>query len=184
MSPAPFLSALTVSQLIHVQSGKAVGCWIYGLAARPECHWIGALIGLQILYIGNGLIFLSVFGYLASSYSLYAASALASMNLVRNTIASVFPLFTRTYYGNLGVQNAGILTAALGTGLSVIPFLLFAYGAELRRRSPFNQMLAKLEEQQQREKEVGGEKEARGEKAEVEEQARRDAEDRGQTALV
>lgn len=51
-------------------------------------------------------------------------------------------------YSKLGVQNAGILTAALGTGLSIIPFLLFAYGARLRARSPFAQELARLEEQE------------------------------------
>ena len=49
-------------------------------------------------------------------------------------------------YTNLGVINAGILTAALATGLSAIPFVLFAFGARLRARSPFAKELSRLEE--------------------------------------
>ena len=49
-------------------------------------------------------------------------------------------------YANLGVQNAGILTAALATGLSAIPFVLFAFGARLRARSPFAKELAGIEQ--------------------------------------
>jgi len=49
-------------------------------------------------------------------------------------------------YATLGVQNAGILTAALATGLSVIPFLLFTYGSRLRARSPFAKQLARMDE--------------------------------------
>ena len=50
-------------------------------------------------------------------------------------------------YARLGVVNAGILTAALATALSAIPFVLFATGARLRARSPFAKELAGLEEE-------------------------------------
>ena len=43
---------------------------------------------------GNYLIFLNVYSYLSASYTLYSASALASMNVIRNGVAAVFPLFT------------------------------------------------------------------------------------------
>jgi hypothetical protein len=43
---------------------------------------------------GNYCVFLTVYSYLSASYTLYAASALASMNVVRNAVAAVFPLFT------------------------------------------------------------------------------------------
>lgn len=43
---------------------------------------------------GNYLVFLTVYSYLSAGYTLYAASALASMNVVRNAVAAVFPLFT------------------------------------------------------------------------------------------
>lgn len=56
-------------------------------------------------------------------------------------------------YARLGVQNAGILTAALATALSVIPFLLFTQGARLRARSPFARELAEAEEVARREAE-------------------------------
>lgn len=99
-------------------------------------------IGLTVLYAGLNCIFLAVYSYLAASYTLYASSALSSMNLARNVIASVFPLFTSQMYARLGVQSAGILTAALATGLSTVPFLLFVFGARLRARSPFAKQLA------------------------------------------
>ena len=96
-------------------------------------------------YAGLYLIYLSVFNYLADSYTLYSSSVLASMSMVRNIVGSVFPLFTSAMYARLGVQGAGGLTAGLATLLGATPFILFVYGARARARSPFAKQLAQAE---------------------------------------
>ncbi|GAA5951045.1 hypothetical protein JCM3765_004662 [Sporobolomyces pararoseus] len=122
-----------------------LGAFIYCFTSYPQCHWMGACVGITILYVGMFCVYLSTFSYLADSYALYASSALSAMSFVRNVVGAVFPLFTPGMYSSLGIQGAGGLTAGIGTLLSITPFVLFKYGARLRARSPFAQELARLE---------------------------------------
>ncbi|GAA6035825.1 hypothetical protein NBRC10512_007306 [Rhodotorula toruloides] len=123
-----------------------VGAFIFCFTSYPQCHWMGSVIGVVILYAGVYLSYLAAYSYLAEAYTLYAASALSAMSFARNVIAAVFPLFTPAMYDRLGVQGATGLTAGLDTLLSVTPFVLFAFGGRLRLRSPFAMELARREE--------------------------------------
>lgn len=91
-------------------------------------------------------IYLAAFSYLSDGYTLYASSALSAMSFLRNLVGAVFPLFTSQLFDRLGVQGAGGLVFGLSTILSVIPFVLFKYGARLRERSPFAMELRRAEE--------------------------------------
>uniref|UniRef100_A0A0K3CDZ5 BY PROTMAP: gi/472587111/gb/EMS24610.1/ MFS polyamine transporter [Rhodosporidium toruloides NP11] gi/647394703/emb/CDR35936.1/ RHTO0S01e10528g1_1 [Rhodosporidium toruloides] n=1 Tax=Rhodotorula toruloides TaxID=5286 RepID=A0A0K3CDZ5_RHOTO len=123
-----------------------VGAFIFCFTSYPQCHWMGSVVGVVILYAGVYLSYLAAYSYLAEAYTLYAASALSAMSFARNVIAAVFPLFTPAMYDRLGVQGATGLTAGLDTLLSVTPFVLFAFGGRLRLRSPFAMELARREE--------------------------------------
>ncbi|GAA5951047.1 hypothetical protein JCM3765_004663 [Sporobolomyces pararoseus] len=88
-----------------------VGCWIYGMTARPAVHFVVPAIGLVLLYTGLYLVFVATYSYLADAYALYASSALAAMGFCRNITGAIFPLVTPAMYRNLGIQGAGALTA-------------------------------------------------------------------------
>lgn len=56
-------------------------------------------------------------------------------------------------YNSLGVSIAGTIPAVLATVLSILPFILYRYGAVLRANSPFAKMMARLEEEEEEKKE-------------------------------
>ena len=67
------------------------------------------------------------------------------MNVCGNTLGAIVPLFGTNVYDALGVHGAGSLVAGIATLLSLVPFLIFKYGAGLRARSKFGKELATIE---------------------------------------
>lgn len=122
-----------------------LGCWWFAWTSWPSVHWLVPLVGIVFLYAGLLLVYLTAFNYLADSYTLYAASALAAMNVCRNTLGAIVPLFGTNVYDALGVHGAGSLVAGIATLLSLVPFLIFKYGSRLRARSKFAKELAQIE---------------------------------------
>ncbi|KAK9894249.1 MFS general substrate transporter [Cystobasidium minutum MCA 4210] len=122
-----------------------LGCWIWAWTTFASIHWIVPTIGLGILFAGMFLLYLTVFNYLADSYTVYAASALSAMNFWRNITGAAFPLFTDRLYDTLGIHGAGSLVAGIATLLAVIPFIAFRYGHKLRRNSKFAKEMAALQ---------------------------------------
>ncbi|SJL04275.1 related to FLR1-Putative H+ antiporter involved in multidrug resistance [Armillaria ostoyae] len=60
---------------------------IFGFTSKKSIHWIVP----------------SILTYITSAYPTYAASVLAGNDLFRSAIASVFPLFGRAFFVNLGL---------------------------------------------------------------------------------
>lgn len=83
------------------------------------------------------LIFVSYLNYLADSYLLFAASAIAANTVCRSAAGAAAPLFTEQMFEALGVGPAGSLIAGVACLLAPIPFLFYRYGAEIRKRSRF-----------------------------------------------
>ncbi len=84
----------------------------------------------------------------ADCYQIYASSALSGQSLCRNLAGTAFPLFTRQMYNRLGYQWASFLAGCLGFALSVVPFILYAYGPKIRARSRFAKELAAMQGKQ------------------------------------
>jgi MFS transporter, DHA1 family, multidrug resistance protein len=100
--------------------------FIFGWASRPSVSWIVPVIGAALYLPGIYLNFQSVLMYITSAYPLYAASVLAGNDLFRSTIASVFPLFGRTYFVNLGLGPGSSLLAGLSLGLIPVYWVSFS----------------------------------------------------------
>ncbi|KAJ7833122.1 putative caffeine resistance protein [Mycena olivaceomarginata] len=98
---------------------------------RPR-HRRGAL-----LLPGIFLNFQSVLMYVTSAYPAYAASVLAGNDFFRSAIASVFPLFGRTFFVNLGLGPGSALLAGISFLLMPVFWLLLKYGHVLRQRSKY-----------------------------------------------
>jgi len=70
--------------LLHKPYIVISGCFIYAWTAIPSISsWIGPMIGIFIFTTSLFIIYLTVFTYLADTYSIYASSALAGQSLSR-----------------------------------------------------------------------------------------------------
>ena len=143
----------------------SIGAWQFAWTTWSSIHWLVPLIGITILYSGLLQIYLTAFNYVTDAYTGYAASALAArtsllqdrlrlkfdcplpfrgfaVNLGRNLLAAAVPLFGNQLYERLDIHVPGSLVASLATALTLVPLLIFRYGAWLRERSKVSQLYA------------------------------------------
>lgn len=115
-----------------------VGLLIYGWGAQYRVHWIVPNIGVTIFAAGTIIGFQCIQGYLVDSYTLYAASAVGAGTVLRSLAGFGFPLFAPQMYDRLdyGWGNTTLALVAVVIGWPA-PILLWKYGENLRKRSPF-----------------------------------------------
>ncbi|KAL8367783.1 hypothetical protein RB599_003609 [Gaeumannomyces hyphopodioides] len=94
------------------------GLFLFGLASRPDSHWIVPTVGLGVA-------------------TAYASSALAAQSCCRNILGGIFPLVTGTLFQTLGPANAGIVLGSIAMVLTLVPWVLVLYGERIRARSRF-----------------------------------------------
>ncbi|KAK0466761.1 major facilitator superfamily domain-containing protein [Desarmillaria tabescens] len=110
---------------------------IFGFTSKEGIHWIVPVIGAALYLPGIYLIFQSILTYITSTYPTHAASVLASNDLFRSTIASVFPLFGRAFFVGLGLGPGSALLAGISFLLMPVFWSLWKWGHVLRRRSVY-----------------------------------------------
>jgi hypothetical protein len=76
-------------------------------------------------------------GYLTDSYTIFSASAFASLAFLRAIISGSLPLFTNQMYAGLGANKATTILAATATAFCAAPLLFLKYGEKLREKSAF-----------------------------------------------
>ncbi|KAK2615493.1 hypothetical protein N8I77_002243 [Diaporthe amygdali] len=116
-----------------------VGLFIYSFTQYAYLSWVGPAIGLAPIAFGIYFVFESTYSYTADCYGPSASSAIAGQGLMRNTLGAVTPLFSTQFFHNVGSQYAGLILALIATGLSMIPFVMFKFGPQLRARSKLAQ---------------------------------------------
>lgn len=84
------------------------------------------------------LLFVAYLNYLVDVYLIYSASAVAVNTIVRSAGGAAAPLFTRQMFSALGVGGGGSLIGGVAALLTVIPFLFYKYGDQIRARSKFS----------------------------------------------
>nr|ASK38705.1 major facilitator superfamily transporter [Paecilomyces divaricatus] len=115
-----------------------VGLFIYGWTAEYRTFWIGPDIGIALYAAGYITSFQCVQVYIVDTYTNYAASALASVTVLRSLCAFTFPLFAPKMYDALGYGWGNSMLAFIAMGLGWPgPFVLWRYGQALRERSPY-----------------------------------------------
>ncbi|PPJ59651.1 hypothetical protein CBER1_01184 [Cercospora berteroae] len=105
----------------------------FGWSSRPDIHYIVPIIGSAWFSIGAFLLFNSILNYLPDAYPDYAASVLAGNDLMRSAFGAGFPLFASAMYKDLGVAWASSTLAFISIAFIPIPFVLYRYGATLRK---------------------------------------------------
>ncbi|WFD29882.1 hypothetical protein MSPP1_000896 [Malassezia sp. CBS 17886] len=122
-----------------------LGLLLYGWAVQYHLPWIVPDAGIVLVAAGiDGALFVCPL-YLADSVSIYTASAVSAMVMLRGAAVFAFPLFSDALYDRLG-QGWGNSVLALAAALVGIPtpLLLYWYGPALRAQSPFSAHARKL----------------------------------------
>ncbi|KAJ7498102.1 major facilitator superfamily domain-containing protein [Mycena galericulata] len=115
---------------------------IFGFASKASIPWIVPVIGAALYLPGIFLIFQSILTYITAAYPDYQVPVLAANDLFRSSIASVFPLFGRALFTNLGLGPGSALLAGLSFFMMAVYWLLLKYAHVLRRRSKYALHLA------------------------------------------
>ncbi|KAJ7033714.1 hypothetical protein C8F04DRAFT_1395894 [Mycena alexandri] len=110
---------------------------IFGFSAKASVPWIVPVIGAALYLPGIFLNFQSILMYITSAYPAYAASVLAGNDFFRSAIASVFPIFGRAFFTNLGLGPGSALLAGVSFLLMPVFWLLLKCGHVLRQRSKY-----------------------------------------------
>lgn len=114
-----------------------LGQLVFSWTCLPSTiHWaIPIAFGIPF-GAGNTLCFIYGNNYLASAYSIYAASALAGNALIRSVFGGVLPLAGPKMYSVMSPQWAGTFLGLLEVALIPIPFVFWRYGKHIRAKSP------------------------------------------------
>ena len=92
----------------------------------------GGFYGLGIFFIMN-----SLFTYMADTYGVLTASAMAANTIVRSGFGVGFPLFATQMYHKLNPRWATTVLAFISLVLVPIPFLLFKFGPQMRAKTRY-----------------------------------------------
>ena len=145
--------------------------WFAWSCYPVKIHWAIAIAAGIPFGFGNGAVFIYAGNYLAYSYGIYAASAMAGNAVMRSLLGGTLPLAGPSMYRALGPNWAGTLLGILEVLIIPIPFLFYRYGGRIREKSTLIRHMREDEERQKRKKEKAEERlriaEARGDQTET-----------------
>lgn len=101
----------------------------------PPVHWIWPILAGIPFGAGNTAVFIYATDYIAGSYGIYAASALAGNTVVRSVVGGTLPLAGPALYATLGPHWAGTLLGLVQVAIVPIPIVFYFYGEGIRRKS-------------------------------------------------
>ncbi|KAI0828097.1 bicyclomycin resistance protein [Hypoxylon sp. FL0890] len=110
------------------------GLFIYGWTAEYKVHWIAPIIGTAVVGVGNLIVFMSIQMYLVDTFTIYAASAIASNTVVRSLAGAVLPLAGLPMYSKLGIGWGNSLLGFIAVALFPVSLVTIKYGEYLRNR--------------------------------------------------
>jgi len=108
----------------------------YGWTAEKKVHWIVPIIGMVPFSIGMIGIFLPIQTYLIDCYTVYAASAVATLTASRSLIAAILPLAGGPMYQQLGLGWGNSLLGFIALACVPIPLFFTKYGKIIREKYP------------------------------------------------
>ncbi|PVH73698.1 MFS general substrate transporter [Cadophora sp. DSE1049] len=164
--------------------------WFSWTSVPITIHWVWPILAGIPFGAGNCLVFIYASNYIAGSYGIYAASALAGNSVVRSFVGGTLPLAGPKMYEAMSPQWAGTLLGLVQVVLIPIPFVFYKYGDRIRARSPLIKQMREDAERIRKRAAAGERRRQRKEDAEkgepevVAETNMNDARSKGQAATV
>ncbi|KAJ9611095.1 hypothetical protein H2200_004278 [Cladophialophora chaetospira] len=124
--------------------------WFAWTCYPISIHWsISIAAGIPFGF-GNAAVFIYAGNYLAYSYGIYAASAMAGNAVMRSFLGGTLPLAGPSMYRALGPNWAGTLLGILEIVIIPIPILFYKFGGRIREKSTLIRQMREEEERQKR----------------------------------
>ncbi|QIW96975.1 hypothetical protein AMS68_002493 [Peltaster fructicola] len=108
-----------------------------GWTAYPSVSIASPLIASVFFGFGILCVFITTYQYIIDSYETYAASALASVTMIRYMSAGGMTIVGIPFYENLGVHYTLTILACLSALMVPVPYVFYKYGAKIRSKSKF-----------------------------------------------
>ncbi|KAJ7187228.1 MFS polyamine transporter [Mycena filopes] len=116
------------------------GLLLTGWTVQAKVHWIAPDIGIALIGAGIILNYQVIQIYIVDAFTLYAASALASVSVLRFLCGFGFPLFAEQLFAKLGYGKGNTVLAVIAIVIGCpAPWLLWKYGKQIRTRSIYAQ---------------------------------------------
>lgn len=114
-----------------------VGLVVFGWTAEYHTHWIFPILGTGFFGFGVMTTILPTQTYLVDGYPLYAASALAVVEVTQSVAGGLFPLAGPSLYNNLGLGWGNSILAFIALVFAPVPVILLIYGERIRHTKKF-----------------------------------------------
>lgn len=137
--PEAMVSIVCISAVL-IPAGEL---WFAWTCAPASIHWIAPILAGVAFGAGNTGVFIYASNYLAYSYGVYAASAMAGNSVVRSILGGVLPLVGSYMYAGIGPNWSGTLLGLLEVAIIPIPVVFYKYGYKIREKSA---LISKMQE--------------------------------------
>jgi len=122
----------------------AVGQLWFAWTCTPNVHWIVPILAGLPFGAGNACGFIYASNYMARSYDIYTASALAGNMFARSVMGACLPLAGPSMYAALGLNWASTLLGIVEAACISIPVVFYFYGHRIRKASPMIQEMERM----------------------------------------
>lgn len=123
----------------------AFGQLWFSWTCTPNVHWIVPILAGVPFGVGTACVFIYASNYIARSYGIYAASALAGNMLTRSLMGAFLPLAGPSMYKALGLSWGSTILGVVEAVCILIPVVFYFYGHRIRKASPFIKEVEKLQ---------------------------------------
>lgn len=117
------------------------GFFWYGWAIQAHTHWMVSILGSSLVGIASMFSYLPVQLYLVDTYTVFAASAIASNSVVRSVCAALVPLGAEPLYQRAGYGWGNSILGFIAVGFVPVAILLLLYGERIRTNPKFQPRL-------------------------------------------
>lgn len=114
-----------------------VGLFIYGWTAEKHVFWFVPILGTGFVGFGILATFMPIQTYLVDAFTLYAASVLAALTVLRSLLGALLPMAGPSLYATLGLGWGNSLLGFIALGLIPVPFFFIKYGERIRKDPRF-----------------------------------------------
>ncbi|KAI5367264.1 putative major facilitator superfamily, MFS transporter superfamily [Septoria linicola] len=105
--------------------------------SSPDISIWSPLAASVLFGYGILCVFITCYQYIIDSYETFAASALASITLIRYVAAGGMTIVGVPFYANLGVHYTLTILACLAVPLVPVPYIFYHYGPWIRSKSKY-----------------------------------------------
>ncbi|KAJ0414189.1 major facilitator superfamily domain-containing protein [Aspergillus carlsbadensis] len=123
----------------------AIGQVWFSWTCTSNVHWTLPILAGVPFGTGNACVFIYASNYIARSYDIYAASALAGNMLTRSVMGAFLPLAGPSMYKALGLNWASTVLGIVEAVCILIPVVFYFYGHRIRKASRFIKEVEKLQ---------------------------------------